>query len=252
MTKLDQTYAAMEAEADNDVARLRFFESLAAAELFLLLEGDGSETPRLFDTADGRFVLAFDTEDRLTAFSEGPAAYAALSGHAVARMIGTENVGIGLNLGVAPSSFLIPADAVAWLDQTLQGGPDTVTATPHSVAPPGALPEALLTSLDARLASAEGLARSAFLVSVTYDDGRHGHLLTFIDAKDEARPALARAISDAMAFSNIDAGELDVTFLAASDPAAAKLAKVGLRFDLPVPPEPSLPSNDPSKPPKLR
>ena len=53
------------------------------------------------------------------------------------------------------------------------------------------------------------------------------------------------------------AGVMDVLFLQASDPMAARLARVGLRFDLPVPDRPtpqapSAPGMDPSKPPKLR
>jgi hypothetical protein len=40
----------------------------------------------------------------------------------------------------------------------------------------------LLTALDARLASAAGLARRAALVAVVYAGGRQGHLLGFIDA----------------------------------------------------------------------
>lgn len=252
MTTLDQTHATMSDHPEDDRARLRFFEAFAAAELFVLLEDGGTEAPRLFETGEGSFVLAFDTEDRLTIFAEGPAPYAALSGRAIAGMIGSRDIGIGLNLGVAPSSFLIPAQAVAWLNQTLHTRPQEVSATPEVFTPPGKLPESLLTSLDQRLAAAEGLAKLAYLAGVTYRDGRHGHLLAIIDARHEARPALTRAISDAMAFSNIDAGELDVVFLSASDPAAAKLAKVGLRFDLPQPSEPTAPGSDPTKPPKLR
>ena len=50
--------------------------------------------------------------------------------------------------------------------------------------------------------------------------------------------------------------ELDVVFLAAGSPAAAAMARVGLRFDLPEPQvqdlAPAAPGMDPSRPPKLR
>ncbi len=250
MTPLDAAHAAM-ADGD-DTARLRFFELFASAELFVLLSSENADAPRVFETGEGSFLLAFDTEDRLTAFAEGPAPYAAMSGRTVARMIGDASVGIGLNLGVAPSSYLMPGDAVVWLNQTLGKDAMEVTARPEHFAPPGLLPETLLTSLDARLAAAEGLARLAYLAEVTYEGGRKGHMLAFIDAGDSAQPALTRAIADAMAFSGLDSGEIDVAFLAASDPAAAKLAKVGLRFDLPEPKAPAAPGRDPDAPPKLR
>lgn len=255
MTALDQAHAAMHAAPDDDAARLRFFERLADAELFLLLDheptGDAI-TPKLFDTSDGRFILAFDLETRLTDFAEGSAPYAAMSGRMIAEMLHGHDTGLGLNLGVAPSSFLVPAGAVEWLHDTLGAGPQEVTAQPDTIAPPNALPERLITGLDTKLATTAGLARVAYLVAVTYPGGRSGHLLAFVDPRPGAETALAKAMSEALIFSGIDAGELDVAFFAASDPIAAHLAKHGLRFDLPVPPEARPPGSDPDKPPTLR
>ena len=251
MTPLDHAHAAMEANPDEDAARLRFFELFASTELYVLLE-DGTEAPRLFETGEGAFLLAFDTEERLSAFAGGPAAYAALSGRAIVEMIGTQNVGVGFNLETAPSSYLIPAGGISWLIDVLSKRPQELSAIPEEFTPPVGLPEALLSSLDSRLAAAEGLARLAYLVGVTYRGGRRGHLLAIIDATPEAQASLSRAISDTLSFADVAAGELDVAFLASSDPNSAKLAKVGLRFDLPVPVEPSAPKIDPTKPPKLR
>ena len=252
MTVLDDAHAAMEAHPDDDRLRLGYYECFAGAELFLLLEQENSDSPRLFETGEGSFLLAFDREERLAAFTDGPAPYAALSGRALAKMLNNQNVGVGLNLGTAPSSFLIPAEAVAWLNATLAHDPDELSAKPTTFAPPLGLPEALLTGLDAKLATAQGLAKSAFLAAVTYDDGRHGHLLAIIDAIPDAQPALARAVADAVIFSGIDAGELDVAFLPSGDPATDKLAKVGLRFDLPEVTAPKQPSSDLTLPPRLR
>lgn len=255
MTALDATHAAMEANPESAAARLDFYERLADAELFLLLEEEPKGTaisPALFDTSEGRFVLAFDREDRLTAFTGGPAPYAALSGRSIARMLAGQNIGLGLNLDVAPSSYLVPANALAWLHDTLGGGPETAEARPETIAPPSGLPERVVTGIDVRLASAEGLASSAYLVDVTYRGGQRGHMLAFIDARSGAEDALARGIREALVFSGIEAGMLDVAFFAASDPIAATLARHGLRFDLPQPRQPKPPGSDPGKPPKLR
>jgi hypothetical protein len=258
MTALDRAHAAM---ADGgDAARLRFFERLGDCELFLLLaeepEGD-SLSPDVFDVAEGRFVLAFDLETRLAEFAGRPAPYAALSGRVVAQMLAAEGLGLGLNLDVAPSSILIPAEAVGWLAQTLDHTPDEVESRIETIHAPGGLPEALLAALDAKLATATGLAQEAYLVGVSYRDQGRGHLLGFVGARPGAERALAKAASEALTFSGIEAGAMDVAFFAATDPMVAKLAAQGLRFDLPQPvatepAAPSAPGRDPDRPPILR
>ena len=162
-----------------------------------------------------------------------------------------------MNLEVAPSSFLLPPDGVAWLAETLASAPSEVEARAQEFTPPGGLPESLVAALGTKLASAAGLAGSAYLSGVRYEGGATGHLLAFIDAVPGAETALAQAASEALIFSGIEAGEMDVGFFAAHDPVAAQLARVGLRFDLPKPEEaqvlqPSTPGMDPAKPPKLK
>ncbi|MEM9970149.1 MAG: SseB family protein [Pseudomonadota bacterium] len=257
-TALDTAFVAMESNAGDDAQRLRFFEALAASELYLLLQseprGDNIE-PRIFETSEGRFVLIFDREDRLTAFADGPAPYAALPGRTIADMLQDQDIGLGLNLGVAPSSYLIPAGAVAWLAETLGSRPEERDDTPETFTSPGNLPERLLSALDARLARAAGLADLAYLARATYDSGRRSHLLAIVDAVPGAEETLARAVQEALTFSGLDAGEIDVTFLKASDAAAGQLARVGLRFDLPkaeIPTAPSAPGMDPNSPPRLK
>ena len=60
MTESPLDAAHRQAEADPEKRPL-FFDRLAGAELFLILE---DESPRVFDLADGPIVLAFDTEAR--------------------------------------------------------------------------------------------------------------------------------------------------------------------------------------------
>lgn len=234
-TPLDRAHAAMQAAPDNDAARMAFYNRLAEAELFLLLAaepaGDRIE-PALFEVEDGRFALLFDTDERLGGFTGGPAPYAALSGRAVAAMLAGQGIGVGLNLGVAASEILLPADAIGWLAETLRAGPTETEARPIEINPPAGIPQGLLSAIDAKLSAAAGLARYAYLVAVTYAPARPGHLLAFIDAPAGAEPALSRAVAEALIFSGLEAGEIDVGFFAASDPVAARLAKVGLRFDI--------------------
>ena len=259
-TPLDHAHRAMEEAPADDRARLRFYERLADAELFLLLSEEASgETvkPEVFDLQDASFVLVFDTEERLGAFVGKPAPYAALSGRMIAQMLAPSGLGLGVNLEVAPSSILIPPEAVTWLTETLDHAPDEVEEALAEFTPPAGLPEHLIEALDAKLSTAIGLARWAYLVGTVSENGVHSHMLGFVDAIKDAQGALAKAVSEALAFSGIEAGALDVGFFTASDPIAARLAQVGLRFDLPEPEVraevvPMPPGSDPDKPPKLR
>lgn len=257
VTLLDAAHAAVSDDPENEALRLRFFERLADGELVILLEREAvgeSLEPKVFELEAGPVVLAFDREERLAAFTGGIAPYAALPGRVVAGLLKGQGIGLGVNLGVAPSSMLLPPEAMDWLAEALDGGPEEAEAVPEEFLPPS-VPEAVLAGLDTKLARAGGLAVAAVLAGVRYRDGRRGHLLALLDAAPGAEEALARAIREALVFSGIEAGELDVTFLPASDPVALAMARVGLRFDLPAPerPEtPRAPGLDPSRPPKLR
>ncbi len=259
MTVLDLAHRAMADAPDDAGARMRFYERLADSELFLLLareaEGDSIE-PQVFPLDGGQVVLVFDRELRLGEFIGKPAPYAALSGRQVVKMLTGQEIGLGLNLGVAPSEFVLSAEAVVWLGDVLDHRPQEAEETPQEVSAPGSVPEVLLQGLDAKLASAVGLAKTVYLTSVTYRSGRQGHLLAFVDAVEGARSALATAAAEALTFSGIEAGEMDVAFFDANDPITSRLAKVGLRFDLPEPKAPEVteikaPGMDPDDPPIL-
>lgn len=255
-TPLDLAHAAMMAAPEDDTARMRFFERLADNELFLLLEreAEGDQiTPRVFEL-DEPVVLVFDREERLAEFA-GAVPYVALSGRVVAGMLDGQGMGLGVNLDVAPSAIIIPSQGVSWLAQMVAAAPTEVEEKPEELSAPGNLPEDLLRGLDTKLGSAGGFARFAYLCAVRYQTGRNTHLLAFVDPVPGSEPALARAVAEALVFTGLDAGELDVAFFAASDPVAATLARVGLRFDLPqaapkAAPEP--PGSNPNKPPILK
>lgn len=265
MTPYDRAHAAMEADPENEAARLAVYDRLADAELFLLLEEEPEDEdirPQLFETEEGDFVLAFDTEERLAAFVGSPAPYAALPGRVIAQNLVGEEVGLGINLGVAESAMLLPPEALEWLTHTLTHMPETTEARPISFEAP-ALPPAvlglLLPAFEAKFAQIAGLASHAALAGVIYEGGRRGHVLALVGAPEAAQPGIAKAMGEALTFSGLEAGELDVTFLDAEDPATAHLMEIALVLHLPERIEeevqelrPTMPGMDPSKPPILR
>jgi hypothetical protein len=248
----------MQSAPDDATLRLRFFERLADSELFLLLETEAQGDtikPEVFEVDGAKYVLVFDREERLADFVEGAAHHATLSGRVVARMLAGQGIGLAVNPGVAPSSILIPADAMAWLGEILDETPDEIQARPVAFSAPAGIPETLLSALDGKLAIAAGLAKTAYLVAVEYDGGSNGHMLVIIDALPEAEGALAKAVSEAVSFSGFET-PLDVAFFAGNDPLTATLQSTGLRFDLPekklATHNPAAPGRDPDNPPILR
>lgn len=258
ITLLDAAHAALDANPENEALRLRFFERLADGEMFLLLEDEpegDTITPKVFDLETGPMVLIFDREERLAAFSGGIAPYAAMPGRVVAAMLAGQGIGLGVNLGVEASQMLLPPEALDWLAETLDSAPDEVSDRPEQFHPPKDIPQVFLTGLDTKLARMAGLASAVLLAGVTYRGGKRGHMLAFIDALPGAEAPLARAISEALVFSGLEAAEIDVTFLRSADPAAVQMGRVALRFDLPTLDRdqsgPGAPGMDPNRPPRL-
>ncbi|MFM2391964.1 MAG: hypothetical protein RLZZ437_3519 [Pseudomonadota bacterium] len=260
MTDLDDAYAAMVAAPDGDDApRLRYYAALSDGEMILVLETEaerGNVTPKVFEIEEGPVVLAFDSEDKLAAFAAGTVPYAALPGRVIAQQLAGQGIGLAVNLG-APSMMLFPPDAVEWLADTLAQEVAEAEAVPVAFAAPMGIPAGFLDVLRAKLARARGRAGMAVLSAVTYADGRRGHVLGLIDAQAGAEAGLARAVNEALIFSGLDAGEMDVVFLPASDTRAGLMQVQGLVLDMTaaapvVADAPKPPGFDPDKPPKLR
>lgn len=260
MTRLDDAHAEMMQYEGHYAARLAFYSELADSELFVLLEDDGDPdqvTPRLFDLEEGSVVLAFDLEERLTAFVGGPAPYAALPGRVIAAQLAGQGVGLGLNVGDAPSSIILPAEVMDWLTATLGTKPAQVAAVAQGFSYPWGVPEMLTQRLQDKLSANPGLADAVLLAEVIYQGGRRGHILAVLGADAGAEQALSGAVSEALVFSGLDMAEMDVVFLAADDSRTKTIAEVALRLDLPNPSAPSqpvaaVPGMNPKKPPILR
>jgi hypothetical protein len=259
MTELDQAYAAMQVD---DAAGLRFYQLLADATLYLLLDAEVEGEvvkPKVISLQAGEVLLAFDREERLAEFAGGPQAYAALPGRIIAQQMAEQGgLSLGLNIGTgAPSETLLPPEALVWLVEMLGAGPEAGEARPEMFMPASGLPPALITALEQAMAAASGLAAAGLLAGVRYAGGQVGHVFAFVNAAAAAEPALARAVNEALVFSGIEAGQLDVTFLQDGDAALEALARVARVFEVPervveTAFAPVAPGMDPAAPPKLR
>lgn len=257
-TPLDLAHGAMTATPDDPAPRLRYYGALAGTELFVLLEREAEDdriiAPRVFAPEDaGPLVLAFDRETRLTDFTGAPAPYAALPGRALAPLLAGQGLGLGLNLGTDRAEIL-PASAIAWWADTLAApAPEPVQLTPQALCPPAELPRDLLAALDTRLAAMAGLAQAAWLTGIRYAGQGQGLLLVLVAPVPGAEDALAQSVAEALRFSGLDEGSLDLAFRAEGDPLIARLAQIGLRIELPdLDPVTPVPLHDPDAPPRLR
>jgi hypothetical protein len=247
MSSLDQAFLAM--QSGDEAAALQFYRLLADAQLILLLqhEPEGDQiAPQVYDLSDGPVLLAFDSEDRLAAFAEGPAPYVSLPGRVIAGMMSGQGLWLGLN-----------PDAMTHLLSLLDVTPVQTEARAQGFSAP-VVPDALDAALLAVFARISGLAVAAVLVGVAYEGRVRGHVLAIIGAQSVAEPDLARAIAEALAFAGLEAATLDVTFMAPEDPGLAQMVRLGRVYEVPAPvapPEPAIPASpgfDPTKPPRLR
>lgn len=251
MTPLDRAHGLMQAAPEDETRRLAFYAHLAEVEVFMLLdaEADGETIePRLIEAEGQSYVLIFDREDRLAEYANATANYIALPARTVAEMVGANGLGLAVNLGVAPSSILLPPTAVGWLNDTLAAPVEARSDGPQTVTP-ARISAALLEALDRRLARAAGLASHAFLA-----DADGVLLVGIVGANEDAETALAQAIGDAAVLSGHDA-PVDVAFFNDAHPAVVRLERVGLRIDLPKPeepPTPAAPGSNPDTPPRLK
>lgn len=259
LTDLDKAMGEMNAAPQSDEVRLRFYERLADSELFVLLEAEpigDNISPETVDYADITFLIVFDREERLSDFAGRIVPFVSLSGRAIAQMLAGQGLGVALNLGVEGSEMLIEPAAMEWLVETLAHSPSETEARPVEIFAPKGLPVSLMVGIDRKLAASTGLAKGAYLTGVAYDNGSRGHLLAIVDALPEAQSALANAMSEALTFSGVEAGALDVVFVASTDEFTSRIIRTGLRFDLPEPELPQTPGSnpgmDPNRPPTLR
>ena len=263
MTPLDHAHAAMTADPADETAAFRFYRLLADTPLLLLLEREPEGfriDPKVFDLEAGPVLLAFDSAERMAAMGQGPVAYAELPGRVIAGQLAGKGVSLGLNFGSdAASETMLPPEALDWLAEMVDiPAPEPIEARPESFFTPRDLPDGLQQALVFTFDATPGLARAAYLTGVRYEDGRVGHMLAILDAHPAAQNPLARAVTEAMGFSGLDAGEIDVTFLDSTDPATRAVVRSGILFEFPPLPGPeqptprAAPGSDPDRPPKLR
>ena len=259
-TALDHAHDAMIQSGESEAARRAFFAALAAAELVLVLEaevpdGGAKVAPMVLETEDGPLVLAFDTEARMVAFLGQGAATVTLSGRTLSQMLAPEGLGLGLNLEIAPSAIVLPADAMAWLAELSPVQAEVREGQIVQLDPPRDVDPLLLQILDGRLASLVGMAEGACLAQAAYVNGGTALVLALAGVPEAGRPAVSQSLGEALSLAGRAEVALDVVFVEQSAAIWERLARVGLRFEMPQAAArsgPDIRGADPDRPPILR
>jgi hypothetical protein len=192
----------------------------------------------------------------LATISDTPVPYAALPGRVVAAQLAGQELALGLNLGTgAGCETVLAAGSIDWLAQMLtQEEPEERQAQIARLAAP-LLPEGLGQALRALLP----VQSQGALAQVEYQDGGWGHVLALSGLSPEDAPRMARAVTEALAFSGLDAAALDLVFTEPDAPLFVRIAQAGQMVQpMPRAPDdspaaaPKGPGTDPDRPPRLK
>ena len=252
-TPLDEAFAAMKAGGEDDMLRSGYFGVLAASEVFVLLDEEAgtSFSPTLVEMEGARYVLCFDTVERLAAFSDGPQDYVSMSGRALVAQLQEARLGLAVNAGFETAMFL-GTDAVDWIAGRTSGDIEEAEARIEELLPPDLADAKALGAIDARLSVFAGPGRRGYLVKAHTGEG-HSHLMVLVGIPVEARGGVAGALAEALRFVAPDLA-CDTIFAEPQEPIVKAASQVALRFDMEPGPGsegPAAPGMDPDKPPRL-
>lgn len=259
MTRLDELAQAM--QSGSQETALRFYQALADSDLVLLMDGEDTMRPKVFELSDGPMILAYDMEERLSEM-HGVASYAALPGRVLAQQIVGKRLSLGLNLGSdAASEMVLPPDALSWLCDMLDRQIQVDETAVLDFASSG-LSDGFIASLKFAMAGAGALISSLGVVAATTHSWTGEvalqEIVVIFGAPTPAEEPLARAVSEAASFAAMPADSVAVQFLPDLSFAPKAMAAVMRLIQLPAPPiedakDPAAaPGMDPDRPPRLR
>ena len=255
MSRMDKTYAHMLASPESDTAGLRFYEAFCDTNLSVLVNADLSM--QVFETSQGKIILAFDTEERVAEFVDQPTEFIKMPGRELVTQLRGTDTGIGLNLNVAPTSQILTPEILAWISELLSVDSTLLVDQVAGFSADCQLSAEDRTALTDRLANFAGRVEAAYLCGVTYTDGAMADALFIVDCDPTIEADLFTAMIETQKFAKEDVADLAIKFISSSSPALLEIRRHGDELHLPKPIvtpafQPTAPGMDPDKPPKLR
>ncbi|MEL6283386.1 MAG: SseB family protein [Pseudomonadota bacterium] len=242
VTRLDAAWVASAEAPEDDAAAARFIDVLLAEPLFCPVwssEPDNEPAaddvqPKMVEIDGADTLLLFDSEDRLAAYVEEPTDFVALPGRAFFTMVAGQSVQFALNLNVAPSSTVLPVEAVASIAEFVGSNDDVLSVDgDFEVQTPADLPEDLLGALGGRLLAASDLVEQAWLVAANTPAGP-SLILAMTPPQEGVDPDRLQALTEELGQlggSLLEGDALDIAVCMPEDPIVRRIAQVGLRLD---------------------
>jgi hypothetical protein len=139
-------------------------------------------SPIIIESNGEKYVMLFDTKERLAAWAQREVSFAALPGHAIVEMMGTD-FHWALNVGTDYVKTFVP-DEISWLKQNLtKAQAERVSAgTKVLIGAPAKTPNGLIEALKKTISSRNPEVKTAYLGQVFYvRDGEKPHLALVIE-----------------------------------------------------------------------
>lgn len=229
-----------------------FYDALFAATVFMPIRnaydenGEENESearsiePLVYEVEGNETLLLFDTEERLARWASEPMNYVGIPGSTFFKMFQGE-LQVAVNLAVAPSSVMIPADVVSWLHERAEAAVESEEVPAGTgmdvTAPPELSPESI-GRITARLAGLRREVHEAIIFSLAIDAAEEesirrvvlGISLTVGGIEDADAIATSLAETATAAFNGERAFE--VALLDPESPLMTAARKVGVKLPI--------------------
>jgi hypothetical protein len=168
-----------------------------ASEMSKRADGNETISPIIIDSNGEKYVMLFDTKEKLAAWATREIGFAAIPGHVIVEMMGTE-LHWALNVGTDQVKTFVP-DEIKWLKQNLiKAKTEEMTAgTKVLIGAPANIPKGLVEALKVNMTSRNSEIKTAYLGQIFYvKDGEKPHLALVIDVNTKDKIALEAIYQD--------------------------------------------------------
>lgn len=254
-TRLDVVYQRMQSSPESETAGLRFYEAFCDANLCVLINADTSM--QVFETSQGKIVLAFDTDERVAEFISEATEFIKIAGRDLVMQLLASETGIGLNLNVAPTSQILSPDILTWLSEFLAESSSFSIDQVVAISPPDQWLDDHKTAISTQLEKYAGMIASAYFCSVTYSDNTVADAVFIVDCDPTTEAVLFTALVESQKFLDKNTAEIAIKFISPDNQEFPEICRVGeeiviSKLTVIHTSAPTAPGMDPDKPPKLR
>ena len=209
MTPLDQAYV----EATKNNKESVFYNEFLSSTIFIptinspeeekhsRAGDDDTISPIIIESDGEKYLMLFDSKERLASWAQREVGFAALPGHAIVEMMGPD-FHWALNVGTEYTKTFVPEE-IEWLKGNLKNfeKQSVSSGTQVLIGAPAKIPDGLIESLTKSLSSRNNEVKSAYLGQVYYvQDGEKPHLALVIETEIKDK-SIIEAISQDLAVS---------------------------------------------------